>query len=102
MGMLQPGHGDFCGFQSGVLSVFLLDTGSPVAVAECRRCPIWTFRWTPRLIQHTRCKTVTKCGPRGWETATGYRCLARSWRLLVGWCRAAHPDAQKAHGGLDA
>jgi len=82
--------------QSGVLSVFLLDTGNPVAMAECRRCPFWTFRWTPRLIQHTGCKTITKCGPRGWETATGYRCLARSWHLLVGWCRAAHRDAHVA------
>lgn len=72
-----PGHSDFSdfqsGLQSGVLSVFLLDTGNPVAVAECRRCPTWTFRWTPRLIQHTGCKTITKCGPRGWETDTG-RC----------------------------
>jgi hypothetical protein len=96
----QPGHGDFSifqsGLQSGVLSVFLLDTGNPVAMAECRRCPFWTFRWTPRLIQHTGCKTITKCGPRGWETATGHRCLARSWHLLVGWCRAAHRDAHVA------
>lgn len=37
---LTVGHGDFSGFQSGVLSVFLLDTGNPVARGRVQAVPV--------------------------------------------------------------
>lgn len=73
-----------------------------MAVADCRRCPTWTFRWTPRLIQHISCKTITKRGPRDWEADTG----TRSWLVLAfqlaEWRWATHSRAHVAHGARDA
>ena len=34
------------------------DTGNPCPAPFRRHRPIWTFRWTPRLIQHHACKTI--------------------------------------------
>jgi len=59
-----------------------------VTAAECRRCPFWTFQWTPRLIQHTGCKTICRCGLR-LGAATGTRAWFGPGVMHTGWRRAS-------------